>query len=153
VGRFQAHAGLSADQVAGPATIAAARRPPARSPLRFRSPVSAPVGSYFGPRGASFHPGLDYTAGMGVPVYAAGYGCVSFAGWDAGGYGNAVAIRHRMGMVSMYAHLSAIAVRNGQCLTAGQRIGSVGSTGFSTGPHLHFELRLNGAAIDPLTGL
>ena len=153
VGRFQAAKGLAADQVAGPATIAAARAPAPRSVLRFRSPISAPINSYFGPRGAGFHPGVDYTAGTGAAVYAAGYGCVSFAGWDSGGYGNTVAIRHRLGMVSMYAHLSAIAVRQGQCVGAGQRIGSVGSTGFSTGPHLHFELRLNGAAVDPLSGL
>ena len=153
VGRFQAYAGLAADQVAGPATIAAARRAPPRSVLRFRSPIAAPVSSYFGPRGAGLHTGIDYTAGTGAPVYAAGYGCVSFAGWDSGGYGNTVAIRHRLGMVSLYAHLSAIAVRHGQCLVAGQRIGSVGSTGISSGPHLHFELRLDGAAVDPLSGL
>ena len=61
-------------------------------------------------------------------------------------------IRHRLGMTSWYAHLSRIAVRKGQCITGGDRIGRVGSTGHSTGPHLHFELRVRGAAVDPLTG-
>ena len=62
-------------------------------------------------------------------------------------------IRHRLGMTSWYAHLSRIAVRRGQCVTGGDRIGRVGSTGHSTGPHLHFELRVRGAAVDPLSGL
>jgi murein DD-endopeptidase MepM/ murein hydrolase activator NlpD len=86
-------------------------------------------------------------------VLAAGRGCVVSAGWDPGGYGNLVVIAHRLGMTSWYAHLSSIDVRPGRCLVAGVRIGSVGSTGWSTGPHLHFELRLRGAAVDPLSGL
>ena len=153
IGRFQAAHGLASDQVAGPVTIRAVRGAPPRSLLRFRAPIAAPIGSYFGPRGSGFHTGLDYTASSGAAVYAAGYGCASFAGWDSGGYGNTVAIRHRLGMVSMYAHLSAITVRHGECVVAGERIGLVGSTGNSAGPHLHFELRLNGGAVDPLTGL
>jgi murein DD-endopeptidase MepM/ murein hydrolase activator NlpD len=151
--RFQTFAGLAADGAAGPGTIAALRGPRPVSPLRFLRPVNAPIGDRFGPRGVGMHTGLDFPAATGVPVFAAGRGCVSFAGWDAGGYGQTVAIRHRMGMVSMYAHLSRIDVRTGQCLVGGNRIGAVGSTGHSSGPHLHFELRLRGAAIDPLTGL
>jgi len=153
VQRFQTFAGLAADGAAGPGTIAALRGPRPASPLRFLRPVNAPIGDRFGPRGAGMHTGLDFPATTGTPVVAAGRGCVSFAGWDAGGYGQTVAIRHRMGMVSMYAHLSRIDVRTGQCLVGGMRIGAVGSTGHSSGPHLHFELRLRGAAIDPLTGL
>jgi peptidoglycan hydrolase-like protein with peptidoglycan-binding domain len=147
--RFQAWAGLGADGLAGPATLAAVRRPPPTTSLRFRSPIAAPVGSGFGPRGDAFHTGVDYTAGFGVPVRAAGYGCVATVVWDSG-YGNLVIIAHRFGVTSWYAHLNTIRVRRGECLQAGKRIGTVGSTGRSSGPHLHFELRLRGAAINPL---
>jgi murein DD-endopeptidase MepM/ murein hydrolase activator NlpD len=151
--RFQAFAGLTADGLAGPATLAALRRRPPRSPLRFLAPVGGPVGDRFGARGNTFHSGLDYPVGAGTPVGAAGRGCVTFAGWDPGGFGNLVVIGHRMGMSSYYAHLGSISVPSGRCVVAGNRIGTVGSTGRSTGPHLHFELRLRGAAVNPLTGL
>ena len=114
--RFQMWAGLAVDAVAGPATVAALRRPPPRSLLRFAWPLRAPVGDRFGPRGARFHSGIDLPAPSGAPVAAAGYGCVESAGWNAGGYGNLVVIRHRLGMTSWYAHLRGIAVRAGTCL-------------------------------------
>jgi murein DD-endopeptidase MepM/ murein hydrolase activator NlpD len=120
--------------------------------LRFAWPVSAPVGDGFGPRGARFHSGIDFPVPAGTSVGAAGYGCVESAGWNAGGYGNLVVVGHRLGMTSWYAHLRRIAVRPGACISAGDRIGTAGSTGHSSGPHLHFELRLRGAAVDPLTG-
>jgi murein DD-endopeptidase MepM/ murein hydrolase activator NlpD len=151
--RFQLWAGLGVDAVAGAATLAALRRPPPRSALRFAWPLQGPVGDGFGPRGARFHTGVDLPAPSGTPVAAAGYGCVESAGWSAGGYGNLVVVRHRLGMTSWYAHLRRIAVRPGACLRAGDRIGTVGSSGHASGPHLHFELRLRGAAVDPLTGL
>jgi murein DD-endopeptidase MepM/ murein hydrolase activator NlpD len=147
--RFQAWAGLYADGLAGPATLAAVRRPPPTTSLRFRTPIGAPVGDGFGPRGDAFHAGVDYTAGYGVPVRAAGYGCVATVAWDSG-YGNLVVVAHRFGVTSWYAHLNTMAVRRGECIGAGDRIGTVGSTGRSTGPHLHFEIRVRGAAIDPL---
>ena len=75
------------------------------------------------------------------------------AGWDDGGYGNLVIVRHRLGATTWYAHLSSITVSRGASVVAGTRIGSVGSTGYATGPHLHFELRVRGAAIDPLSAL
>ena len=150
---FQYWAGLTADGVAGPATLARLRRPPARSILRFAWPMRARVGDGYGPRGTGFHPGLDFPARSGTPVAAAGRGCVSFAGYDSGGYGNLVIVTHRLGMTSWYAHLSSFAVRRGTCVVAGSRVGRVGSTGYSTGPHLHFELRLRGAAVNPLSGL
>jgi murein DD-endopeptidase MepM/ murein hydrolase activator NlpD len=153
VRRFQAWAGLGADGLAGPATLAAARRAPARSPLRFLAPVGGAPGDRFGPRGDSFHTGLDYPVAHGTGVAAAGRGCVQSTGYDPGGYGNLVVIEHRLGMTSWYAHLARITVRPGQCVVAGNRIGTVGSTGRSTGPHLHFELRLRGAAVDPLSAL
>ena len=152
--RFQAWSGLGADGLAGRATISAARRrPPSSSPLSFAAPISAPIGDGFGPRGDAMHTGLDFAAPSGTPVAAAGRGCVSSAGYDAGGYGNLVVIQHRAGMTSWYAHLSRISVRPGTCVVAGNRIGRVGATGRATGPHLHFELRLRGAAVDPRTGL
>ena len=150
---FQAWAGLGADGLAGPATIAAARRPPASSPLRFLAPIGGSPADGFGPRGNAMHTGLDYPNAHGTGVGAAGRGCVRSAAFDGGGYGNLVVIEHRQGMTSLYAHLDSIAVRPGQCVVAGTPIGTVGSTGNSTGPHLHFELRLGGAAINPLTGL
>jgi peptidoglycan hydrolase-like protein with peptidoglycan-binding domain len=151
--RFQAWAGLGADGLAGPATIAAARRPPARSPLRFAAPIGGTPTDRFGPRGDRMHTGIDYPARAGARVVAAGRGCVQSTGYDAGGYGNLVVIAHRAGMTSWYAHLASISVRPGRCLVAGNSVGTVGATGNATGPHLHFELRLRGAAVDPLTGL
>jgi murein DD-endopeptidase MepM/ murein hydrolase activator NlpD len=151
--RFQAWAGLGADGLAGPATLAALRRPPPRSPLRFGAPVGGSVGDRFGPRGAAFHTGVDYPVAAGTPVAAAGGGCVETVGFDPGGYGNFVVIAHRSGMTSWYAHLASVDVRRGACVATGARIGTVGATGNATGPHLHFELRLRGAALDPLTGL
>ena len=75
------------------------------------------------------------------------------AGWDPGGYGKLVVLSHGVGVTSWYAHLSRIRVRRGACVAAGARIGAVGSTGVSTGPHLHFEVRLRGAAVDPAGSL
>jgi murein DD-endopeptidase MepM/ murein hydrolase activator NlpD len=151
--RFQAWAGLGADGLAGPATFAALRRPPPRSLLRFAAPIGVAPGDGFGPRGDEFHPGIDYPANRGTPVAAAGRGCVTSAGYDPGGYGKLVVVQHRAGMTSWYGHLSRISVHPGECVVAGSRIGRVGSTGFSTGPHLHFELRVRGAAVNPLSGL
>jgi peptidoglycan hydrolase-like protein with peptidoglycan-binding domain len=151
--RFQAWAGLGADGLAGPATLSALRRPPARSPLTFLAPIGGTPTDRFGPRGDAMHTGVDYPAAAGTGVVAAGRGCVQSAAYDGGGYGNLVVIEHRIGMTSWYAHLASIAVRPGQCLVAGTPVGTVGSTGNATGPHLHFELRLRGAAIDPLSGL
>jgi murein DD-endopeptidase MepM/ murein hydrolase activator NlpD len=149
--RFQAWAGLGVDGRAGRATLAALRRPPPRSPLRLRAPVAAPVGDGFGPRGVRFHTGVDFVAPSGAPVVAAGAGCVTFAGWDAGGYGRLVVIAHGSGLTSWYAHLSAINVGRRQCVATGAPVGRVGATGHATGPHLHFEVRLRGAAVDPRT--
>jgi murein DD-endopeptidase MepM/ murein hydrolase activator NlpD len=150
--RFQAWAGLGADGVAGPGTLAALRRPPARSILRFAAPVPGGIGDRYGPRGNRLHSGVDFPVPRGTRVNAAGRGCVTFAGYNDG-YGKLVVIQHRLGMTSWYAHLARITVRKGRCVVAGNRVGLVGSTGHSTGPHLHFELRLRGATVDPLSGL
>jgi murein DD-endopeptidase MepM/ murein hydrolase activator NlpD len=150
--RFQAWAGIGADGTAGPLTIGRLRRGPPRSPLSLVSPLGAPPGDRYGPRGNMMHTGVDYPAPTGAPVGAAGRGCVTFAGYNDG-YGRLVVITHRLGVTSWYAHLSAIAVRRGACLVAGGRVGAVGATGHATGPHLHFEVRLRGATTDPLAAL
>ena len=151
--RFQRWARLARDGVAGAGTIRHLLIPPRRSPLRLARPISAGIGDGFGPRDNKFHPGLDFPAPFGTAVFAARSGRVTWAGWWAGGYGNLVSVALGSGVRTMYAHLSSIAVRRGQRVATGTLLGRVGSTGLSTGPHLHFELRLRGAAIDPLTGL
>ncbi len=148
--RFQAHAGLPQVGVVGPATRAALRRPPARSPLRFGWPIAAPIGDRFGPRGGTWHPGVDFPAPSGRVVVAAGSGRVVTAGFAADGYGNRVVLDHGSGVRTLAAHLSSVLVRVGTWVGRGAAIGRVGSTGFSTGPHLHFEVLVRGAAVDPL---
>ncbi|MBM3387763.1 MAG: M23 family metallopeptidase [Betaproteobacteria bacterium] len=94
------------------------------------------------------HRGIDYAAPSGTPAYSVGDGVIEFAGVQ-GGYGNVVIVRHGGGHSTLYAHLSRIHVRKGQSVSQGQAIGAVGSTGWSTGPHLHFEFRVNGVYTDP----
>ena len=151
--RFQRFARLGADGVAGPATYAALRRPPPRSPISVRRPVGAPVGDRFGPRDNRFHTGIDFTASFGASVRAAASGRVVHAGWDSGGYGYLVTLSHGNGVRTMYAHLSAVLVHRGQRIAVGVRLGRVGATGHAFGPHLHFEVRVRGAAVDPLPTL
>lgn len=97
------------------------------------------------------HAGIDLAAPTGTPVFATGAGRVTAANWQ-GGYGLLVSVNHGAGLQTRYAHLSGIAVRSGQNVKAGDLIGTVGSTGRSTGPHLHYELRRNGQAVNPLAG-
>jgi murein DD-endopeptidase MepM/ murein hydrolase activator NlpD len=149
---FQAWAGLAADGVAGPATLHALRRAPARAPYRLSRPILAPLGDPYGPRGDGWHPGLDFPAPRGTSVRAAASGTVVEAGWNDG-YGKDVVLRHPAGVATRYAHLSRILVRIGQFVAVGQRIGRVGSTGFATGPHLHFEIMVRGARVDPAPAL
>jgi murein DD-endopeptidase MepM/ murein hydrolase activator NlpD len=151
--RFQRFAKLGADGVAGPATYAALRRSPARSSISLRTPVRAPLGDRFGPRDNRFHTGIDFTAPSGANVRAAASGRVVQAGWDSGGYGYLVTLWHGDGVRTMYAHLSAVLVHRGQRIAAGARLGRVGATGHAFGPHLHFEVRVRGAAVDPLPAL
>lgn len=118
-------------------------------------PVTGAVVSNFGMRYhpilgyARMHTGVDIGAPMGAPVAAAASGTVAFAGWS-GGYGNFIVIDHGDGLATAYAHLSRIGVSRGQFVSQGQIIGNVGSTGLSTGPHLHFEVRVNGSPVDPM---
>jgi len=92
---------------------------------------------------------VDYGAPTGTPVRSVGDGVVEFAGVQ-NGYGNTVMVKHRGSDVTVYAHLSKIQVRRGESITQGQNIGLVGQTGWATGPHLHFEFRVNGQFKDPL---
>ena len=106
--------------------------------------------SSFGPRWGSFHHGVDLDLKMGTPVYTAFDGIVRISTFGNNGYGNYVVIRHRNGLETLYGHLSKRAVEVGQVLKAGQLIGLGGSTGWSTGPHLHLETRYEGNTINPL---
>jgi murein DD-endopeptidase MepM/ murein hydrolase activator NlpD len=95
-----------------------------------------------------FHEGIDIGAAQGTPIRAAASGTVSFAG-QMSGYGNVVIVQHAGGLATRYAHQSAMLVTAGQPVVAGEVIGAVGATGEATGPHLHFEVRLNGEAVNP----
>ena len=148
VRRFQRHAGLAVDGVAGAATIAAARTAPPRVGVPLARPVAAFIGDGFGPRGVRFHAGIDFPAPFDTVVHAARGGRVSFAGFSPG-YGFLVTIAHENGIRTMYAHLARIDVTLRQRVAAGTRVGTVGATGTATGPHLHFEVRVRGAAVDP----
>lgn len=99
--------------------------------------------------GTDYHEGLDLAQEEGAPVTATGAGTVTYAGWDDGGLGNTVRVDHGYGFTTVYGHLSSIAVEEGQSVARGTIIGSVGSTGVSTGPHLHYEVHMNGQPVDP----
>lgn len=124
------------------------------SDLQWPVPSCTLITSRFGYRvapttGAStYHGGLDIGAAMGASIVSAGAGDVIYAGMN-GGYGNCVMVDHGNGIVTVYAHMSSIGVSYGQYVTAGQYVGAVGSTGVSTGPHCHFEIRINGGQTDP----
>jgi hypothetical protein len=148
--RFQRWASLTADGVAGAQTINALHRPPANCPISLAWPVIGAVTSPFGPRGNWFHAGIDIAAPFGTPVAAARPGRVVFAGRAAGGWGRLVVVAHAGRVRTLYAHLRTVDASPQQTIGAGTTIGTVGATGHATGPHLHFEVRYGGAAVDPL---
>src|SRR3954470_21348397 len=170
VRRFQSAAGIGVDGHAGSGTLHALRHRAARrhssggstgsgssgvpsGPVRFLRPVNAAIGEGFGyppGHGGARHDGVDFPEPAGTPIGAAGVGTVISAGWNSGGYGNLTIIQHRLGYQTYYAHQSSISVSVGQRVSGGVRIGYVGSTGHSTGPHLHFEVRHNGVPINPV---
>ncbi|HVE13321.1 MAG TPA: M23 family metallopeptidase, partial [Elusimicrobiota bacterium] len=117
---------------------------------RWRWPLRAGVvSSEFGPRWGRRHEGLDIAADMGVPVFAAAGGVVLYAGDGLRGYGNAIILRHDQKTTSLYGHNLELKVAAGDRVERGQVIALLGSTGRSTGPHVHFEIRLRREAVDP----
>jgi murein DD-endopeptidase MepM/ murein hydrolase activator NlpD len=153
VQRAQRAASIAVDGLAGPETIDSLRRGSElpSGPVRFLRPVAGPIGDGFGaPRGDHRHQGVDFPVPYGTRVGAAGAGTTIYAAYNYGGYGNLVVIQHRLGYTTWYAHLSQITTWVGEQVVGGTRIGYVGSTGDSTGPHLHFEVRRYDTPIDPV---
>ncbi|NLK22099.1 MAG: peptidoglycan DD-metalloendopeptidase family protein [Epulopiscium sp.] len=129
--------------------IVGTKTPPPKSATgTFRMPVSGKLSSGFGSRWGTFHAGIDLAAPQGTPIYASDGGVVTEAGWH-GGYGYLVKVNHGNGFETYYAHTSKIYVTVGQKVAKGEKIAAVGSTGNSTGYHLHFEVRLNGDPRNP----
>jgi len=135
-------------------TAGAADLPASSGQLQYPIP-GAPITSPFGYRihpiygDARLHTGVDFGADTGDPIHAAADGVVASAG-SLGGYGNATVIEHGGGIATLYGHQSEILVSEGERVTAGEVIGRVGCTGACTGPHLHFEVRVNGEPVDPM---
>jgi murein DD-endopeptidase MepM/ murein hydrolase activator NlpD len=150
---FQRSVGIAPSGVVGNATLRALSGPELRSPILLAWPVLAPVGDRFGPRGKGFHAGIDLLAPAGTPVVAATPGKVTWAGWSAGGWGKLVVVRDPDGVQTLYAHLESVSVRAGWVVSGGTMLGRVGATGDATGPNLHFEVHVRGAAINPLGAL
>lgn len=119
----------------------------ARATRQFNWPVTGRITQRFW----AHHPGIDIAAPMGTPIRASDAGTIVLAGWDTTGYGNMILVSHGNGYFTRYAHLSTMDVRVGDVVQKGQQIGRVGSTGRSTGPHLHFEIISHGVHVDPFT--
>ena len=143
----QLAAKIRAAQSSGIATSTGAGQSPSASGLIW--PVNGPVTSGFGMRWGRMHEGIDIGVPSGTPIWSAAAGVVVFAGW-LGGYGNLVVVDHGGGLSTAYAHQSQMAVSAGQHVGQGQVVGYIGCTGHCFGPHLHFEVRINGSAVDPL---
>ena len=132
-------------------TLQQLRTIPLRKPVEGDIDMSSPFGVRMDPfmRGPAIHTGFDLRGNTGEPAHVTAGGTVSIASWQ-GGYGNMVEVDHRNGVSTRYGHLSKILVKVGQHVTPGQIVGLIGSTGRSTGPHLHYETRINDSAVDPL---
>lgn len=124
--------------------------PPAVSSSGFVWPVAGRINSGFGWRWGRMHNGIDIPGPYGTPIVAVQGGTVIFSGWHTGGYGNMVKIQHPNGLVTLYAHGTSLFVSTGQTVQQGQAIMSRGSTGWSTGPHLHLEVHANGVPVNPM---
>ena len=117
-------------------------------------PATGTLTSRFGRRWGRMHKGIDIAGPVGTPIDAAADGTVIAAGWNAGGYGNLVEIRHSDGTTTRYGHNSRLSVSVGQIVRQGQQVAEMGSTGHSTGSHLHFEIRPSGGdAVNPIAHL
>ena len=124
----------------------AAQKAPFSLPLKDAFRMTSP----FGPRWGRMHKGQDFASAYGTPIYATADGVVTFAGWQSG-YGRLVKIQHEFGIETRYAHQSQILVKVGQRVSRGEQIGAMGNSGHSTGTHLHYEIRVQGKAVDPMT--
>jgi murein DD-endopeptidase MepM/ murein hydrolase activator NlpD len=142
----QLGAQIRAAQAAAAPTLASAAHV---SSSGFIWPVQGPVVSGFGMRWGRMHEGIDIAVAYGTPIHAAAAGTVIYCGWESG-YGNFVVIDHHNSLATAYAHQSRIGVACGQSVAQGDVIGYVGCTGHCFGPHLHFEVRVNGTPVDPL---
>jgi murein DD-endopeptidase MepM/ murein hydrolase activator NlpD len=117
-------------------------------------PAQGVFTSGYGWRWGRMHRGIDIAGPIGTPIFAAAPGVVDYADWNAGGYGYLVDIRHPDGSLTRYAHNNRLLVREGQKVRQGQQIAEMGSTGYSTGPHLHFEIHPSGqGAVNPMAYL
>ena len=117
---------------------------------RYIMPARGTLTSGYGRRWGRMHKGIDIAAPVGTPIFAAASGVVVYARWNSGGYGNLIDIQHPDGSLTRYAHNNRLLVREGEAVGQGQLIAEMGSTGRSTGPHLHFEIRPQGkAAVNP----
>ncbi len=148
-------AGLAADSAALAARLrssSSSYRPPAPSGSGLIWPVAGPVVSPFGMRWGRMHEGIDIAVGTGTPIHASASGRVVYSGWMSG-YGNLVAIDHGGGLSTAYAHQERIVASLGQSVSQGQVIGYSDCTGHCFGPHVHFEVRVNGTPVDPLAYL
>ena len=128
--------------------IAVPSEKPVKSSVSFESPFgvrSDPFG-----RGRAMHAGIDLAGPVGTPIHATADGTVARSGWNSGGYGNLVELDHGRGITTRYGHLSKISAEPGSRVTRGQVIGYMGSTGRSTGSHLHYEVRIDGRAVNPI---
>lgn len=119
---------------------------------KFIKPVHARISSHFGGRWGRMHEGIDYAVNIGTPIKAASSGKVIYSGW-ARGYGKTIIIEHRKGLRTLYAHNSTLLVKSGDWVRRGEVISKSGNTGKSTGPHLHFEIQINGKPVNPLSYL
>lgn len=133
-----------------PVSVGSVPYPGALTPGSYACPCTGTFTSGYGWRGGRMHQGIDIAAPVGTPIYASAPGQVTFSSWNNGGFGNLVKIRHPNGDQTLYAHNSRLKVSSGQTVTQGQHIADMGSTGRSTGPHLHFELHISGRAVNPL---
>ena len=143
---------IRAAQAAPPPSSATPPAPPPSPAAGLQWPVSGPVTSSFGSRWGRMHDGIDIGVGTGTPVHAAAAGTIVYAGWMSG-YGNIVVLDHGHGLSTAYGHNSSFTVAQGASVGAGAVIALSGNTGHSTGPHVHFEVRVNGTPVDPLTYL
>jgi murein DD-endopeptidase MepM/ murein hydrolase activator NlpD len=148
-----------------PVVAFAPTRLPVRRPARaarsraaltsWARPVPGGINSPYGPRWGRWHPGVDFTARTGTPIHVVADGTVIGAGYLSGesGYGQIVLVRHKGGVITAYAHMSRVLTHAGARVHRGDVLGRVGSTGHVTGPHLHFEVRVGGAKVNPVPWL